>query len=160
MQHSLGELLKQIRQERDCGRITLAAEARLPASQRDTDTASLLAAADIYVARFGFTGQGAAWRTVNQSLAARIIELILRRDLAYGGPLLKPETAQAAARTFFDLFAPPSLFLTNSHFDSEGDPAILLSQRSWTPITDATFDTGIIAVNTGRVGIFWAEDED
>jgi hypothetical protein len=56
---------------------------------------------------------------------------------------------------FFSFFAADCQFFTNASFNNDYSRI-----KSWNPITKATFDTGVVIVNTHRIGILWVEDED
>ena len=47
-----------------------------------------------------------------------------------------------------------ALFVTN------GSLAQVSSGGQWSSLTDATFDTGVLAVSSRRVSLLWVEDED
>jgi hypothetical protein len=63
------------------------------------------------------------------------------------------EVAERLARRFLDLFPEGAVFMTNGTIALPGGGA-------WSPLTAATFDTGVIAISSARVGLLWVEDED
>ena len=74
------------------------------------------------------------------------------------------QEAQRVADAFVACFSPRASFRTNGDvlvrkgYVSHGwEP----SERSgWTPLTAATFDTGIVGVDEAMAGILWVTDED
>ena len=48
-------------------------------------------------------------------------------------------------------------FFTNSEFATH---LVFINQNGWQPLTEATFDSGVVAVDRRGVGILWVEDED
>jgi hypothetical protein len=78
---------------------------------------------------------------------------VVLRDPAYG--VLR--TTEAVATTIVDDFL--ALFEDDqTQFFTNG--RLQVSSGSWTPLTGATFDTGVAAIGASRVGILWFEDED
>lgn len=140
---ALGE---ELAQQRDCGRLHLRVEARLPAL---TDEAAL--ARLVQQGEFASTPR----REIDRPEAARIATLILTCDLAYGSPCIPEEAAREYLRRFLSAFAANARFFTNGTIEG---PRLSLS--SWTPLTQSTFDTGIFVLDETRGGFLWVEDED
>jgi hypothetical protein len=69
---------------------------------------------------------------------------------------VKPARAAQVATAFVSRFADDAEFWTN------GDlwRASYHPTGSWSPLTPATFDTGVVAVDDDAVGILWVTDED
>ena len=71
--------------------------------------------------------------------------------------------AEAAelATAFFDLAPEPHSYFTNgewTHVLDAPDPVATLN--GWDPISDATFDAGIICIGDGMAALLWVEVED
>ncbi|MEO1075960.1 MAG: hypothetical protein AAFX41_08350 [Bacteroidota bacterium] len=86
---------------------------------------------------------------------------MLHQDLAYDSDRMPLREAERLAEAFLSMFEDP-VVLTNG---SWGIPTTQTSERlrtgpSWFPITDSTFDGGIVCVGRERVGIVWVQDED
>jgi hypothetical protein len=110
--------------------------------------------ADSFVASLGFKQLGKAWRVIDRAAALGCLQHILYHDLAYQQPLMEQKTAQFIAESFLALFsAYDCRFCTNGSFDER-------SMLGWTPITESTFDHGVIAFDEKRIGMIWAQDED
>jgi len=146
MDPELKALGEEISHHRDCGRIHLSFEPRPPGL---ADARALALCAE----REGFSS--APRREINRQEAERVATLILTRDLAYGSECIPEAAALEYLRRFLSAFAADARFFTNGTIDG---PKLRLS--NWTPITDATFDTGIFVLDETSVGFLWAEDED
>lgn len=114
-------------------------------------------AADVIAAHCEFTMLGDRWQELDRTAATAIGEAILSRDLAYNVAVMKAEKARDCADRFLGLFT-DARYYTNGdlgwkHVHGPGS-------AGWTPITSATFDTGVIAVATSLIGILWVQDED
>ncbi|WHX39765.1 hypothetical protein QNH36_19255 [Mesobacillus sp. AQ2] len=97
------------------------------------------------------------WKKVDKNEAQRILEYILSFDMAYDTELdAKPE-AKTLSSYFLSIFHRKAAFFTNGYFEEDAGSYRL---RGWTPITDSTFDTGILAIDKYKIGILWAEDTD
>jgi hypothetical protein len=79
--------------------------------------------------------------------------LILYEDLAYHVELMPHTDAQLLAGAFVAQFEAPARYFTNGEFVNG-----TLSQ--FTPMTEATFNTGIVVLGLSSAGILWVEDED
>ncbi len=93
--------------------------------------------------------------SVDAATAQSVIESILQRTLAYDSEWVAPEQARAVASSFVACFADDADFWTNGElWRRDGAP------RGWSPLTSATFDTGVVAVDDTSVGMLWVTDED
>lgn len=96
---------------------------------------------------------------VSDSLALQIARTILHKDMAYDSEIIPLSRADDLARRFLALFInPPTEYFSNGSFTQRDDGAVALSE--WSPLTQSTFDTGIIVVESELVGCLWVEDED
>jgi hypothetical protein len=85
--------------------------------------------------------------------ALEILIAILWKDMAYESEFMPQAQAAELARQFLDEHSVPG-----SKYYSNGNWAL---RESWNPLTEATFDTGIIIVRPDhRIACFWVEDED
>jgi hypothetical protein len=97
-------------------------------------------------------------RELARAEAVNVLTSIIERDLAYrarrSGHLSGGQTAHA----FLALFpGPGARFFTNGEL---GLSHSLDKTGAWAPLTAATFDTGVVAVEGRKLGVFWVEDED
>ncbi|WP_254610248.1 hypothetical protein [Bacillus tequilensis] len=49
------------------------------------------------------------------------------------------------------------MYYTNADVDVQSGDVRL---SSWSPITQATFDAGLVVIDKKKIGMFWVEDED
>ncbi len=92
---------------------------------------------------------------IDAATARAVIESILHRTLAYDSDWVEPAHAKHVASTFVARFADDADFWTNGElWQRDGE------SRSWSPLTLATFDTGVAAVDGDAAGILWVTDED
>lgn len=117
---------------------------------------------DAFVARYGYTGLADHWIEIPRRMARKILQHVLSESLAYPDPIMDEEEASQFTERFLDLFASGSRYFTNG--TCSGETTIYTSTGEevlgWRPISTATFDNGIIAVNPRRIGMVWAEDEN
>jgi hypothetical protein len=143
----LKRLLTEIRTERRYGLMHAVIEAR------DTRPVTEL------LPLFGLSSQTQALLRVSETLALQIARSILHKDIAYHTEIMPLPRADELARKFLASFrGPPVDYFSNGSFTHHDDGSVTLS--SWSPLTEATFDTGIIVLDAGHVGCLWVEDED
>lgn len=157
MTESISTIAHEIASRRRCGKTTCAVLDRdVVEADRNWSIDQLF---DAFLAQFGFTGLGEDREEVSLADAKTIAREALRTDLAYGASMMSEGEAVALAERYFSLFRPEVRCFTNGNLglpeaSRRGQP------RSWTGITSATFDTGVICFDRDRVGILWVQDED
>jgi hypothetical protein len=111
---------------------------------------------------FGLLADALSYKQIEESSARDLVRLVLHRDLAYKSEIMAESRAAELTDRFFAQFGPGARFFTNGTFH-EG-PRLLSDSAStgasWKPVTEATFDTGVLVVAPGRSGWLWVEDED
>jgi hypothetical protein len=148
-ERSLEQLRADIAKHRDVGR------ARVEFRRVEAADASAHATATAFVKSLGMQAPN-EWTELDAAGAFEATTRIIQNDLVYGAPIMAIETAEMLSRRFLQTFAEAPIFLTNGH-GSLGRSGM---SGAWSPLTDATFDTGIIGVSPGRVGLLWFEEED
>jgi hypothetical protein len=150
------ELKTDILSSRQYGRTTVALADRVHYSSNPA------AEADAFVCSLGFQGISGAWQLVSPSDARTILERVLARDLAYNGPVMADSSASKLSDRFLALFDVDVLCLTNGtyHIPSVQSSKQVRVGPTWNPISESTFDTGVVCVDNSRIGILWVEDED
>jgi hypothetical protein len=93
------------------------------------------------------------WTKLAAEDAEKAAVRVLHRDLAYHAPVMAIERAESLARRFVESCGEAAVFFTNGALALTGTGA-------WSPITDATFDSGVLGLSASRVGLLWVEDED
>ncbi len=95
------------------------------------------------------------YRRIDREEAGRLLTRLLHRDLAYDAEIMPLADARRLAKELLALVPDAELF-TNRSFGKAPGEAVL----AWDPATDATFDTGVIALGPTRSLCVWVEDED
>jgi hypothetical protein len=96
-------------------------------------------------------------KEIDTSTAEKIIEAILWKDLAYGAEIMPKEQASKYALWFVEQYSSQECKLyTNGDWVNYHQK----SSNGWHPLTDATFDGGIIIVHPQYAICIWVQDED
>src|SRR5262245_44035349 len=111
---------------------------------------------------FGLRDDPASYREIDESAARRLLQLILHRAMAYNAEIMPAERAAQLADQFLGQFGRGAQFFTNGDFH---EPLRRVSESvwsgaSWHPVTNATFDTGVLVIGPQCSGCLWIEDED
>lgn len=149
-------LRERIQSQRWCGQVFLFIEDR-PVK----DFGNVLQLVDYFAGAHGFREIGDEWREVTRDFADRTLIRLLSRDLAYRAPLMATSVASELAKEFLAWFADDARFFTN-YLVNWDETAVINGVSPYTcmPITDATFDAGILVVDSTLLGILWFADED
>ena len=108
---------------------------------------------------FGLLSDKPALLRVSEALALQIARSVLHKDMAYDTVIMSWARADELACRFLAMFhSPPTEYFSNGSFTQSDTGPVGLN--SWSPLTQATFDTGVIVVEAGLVGCLWVEDED
>ena len=92
---------------------------------------------------------------LDRASAHAAIERGLRRTPAYDAEWVNASNALQVADAFVACFHSDAEFLTNGYLWLSNEDT-----SAWTPLTSATFDTGIVAVDDVTAGILWVTDEE
>ncbi|MEP6763828.1 MAG: hypothetical protein ABJB66_05915 [Gemmatimonadaceae bacterium] len=147
--------IKRIQERRDAGNTTCAT---LPTVDREDYRAK----ADRIATVHHLQPLGEAWLEISGYDAHMIAAAVLHRDLAHQSEIMSHAEAVELAEAFFDLAPEPHVCFTNGAwadlFDEENES--VSDSVSFDPISNATFDAGVICVGDGVTAILWVEDED
>lgn len=103
--------------------------------------------------------QNPSFRNISIEMAKKIIVYICITNLAYNYKINEEnEHLHNAINTFLKELNDDSIYLTNAVFDDVPDNIVRL--RSWTPISQNTFDTGVIILSKNHIRFIWKTDED
>ena len=127
-------------------------------SRKDFESAKDIAAIDEFVAELNHKKLDSLWKTFNKYDAERLLTSILHKDMAYQYECMEIGLARSTMRSFFDLFSDSARFYSNAEFRPASGG--LVSIGSYQAITNATFDSGIVAIDDNHIGFIWIEDED
>ena len=114
---------------------------------------------DSFLSELGFIGLGEKWDRISTRVGKAIAQRILQSDLAYNAPIMPETDSVWLAECFFSWFDQDACCFTNGN-------AVLplaLPQEvpgASNPISQATFDSGVVCIDAHRIGILWVEDED
>lgn len=109
---------------------------------------------DCFVKGLGLSPIESEWREVSRDQATLLAAAILAKDLAYGVQIISTDEAQEFGRHFISAFGNEAHFFTNT------DYAIGATSWSWMPLTNSTFDAGVLGVDEQRIGVLVVQDED
>jgi ferredoxin-NADP reductase len=113
---------------------------------------------DDHIAGLGHTRIDTQWIELKKPDAERLLTSILHKDMADRCESMPIDLAHATTRLFLEQFSDTAKFFTNAEWHQ--DKGGVWSIQSWHPITDSTFDSGIVACDSQRIGMIWVEDED
>lgn len=104
------------------------------------------------LAKFGLRTEEASLIECDRATAQAILTHLLWKDMAYEGECMPQEQAVDYAASLFDEVDPSAKYYSNGN---------VVAGESWNPLTESTFDAGIICVeSTGRSICIWFQDED
>ncbi len=143
-----------VTRQRKYGHATCAVRDRTAVDPGDCHTVL-----DEFVGSFEFKGLSDGWIQVSIQSAKVIVREVLLKDLAYRVTMMSEDEAALLTDRFFALFDGPVRCFTNGNLVvQDADPTEV--PGSWNPITEATFDAGVVCLGNSRIGILWVEDED
>src|SRR5262249_45338630 len=90
---------------------------------------------------FGLREGQECYREIDEPSARESVQRLLHRDLAYSAEIMPEGQAKQLAERFFAQFGTGARFFTNN----------------WCPVTDATFDEGVLVIGPQRSGCMWVE---
>jgi hypothetical protein len=108
-------------------------------------------------AQLGYVPAADALRAIDLEEAASLLEWLYRESVAYGacGP--------ASSRVLDEVYEALLDLRSDRIFWTNGDWYRRLKggrSASWAPLSDATFDVGVIGRDADHAFIFWVEEED
>lgn len=155
---SVFALRADVERKRDCGEVIL--DIRKVGSAADTQGVHVGPVLDAFAHELGLSGLSSSWTIVRRSAARGLLVRILTRDLALNAPVMSREDGERLADRFLQFFPSPTRFFSNTPVSDESE---LEGEDTWTgsfqAISEATFDTGIVALGDGRIGMLWVKDE-
>jgi hypothetical protein len=93
----------------------------------------------------------------NKDAAVAILAHLLHKDMAYGSEIMPIENANKLATSFVAAFDEGSQYYSNSIWNKNEYRENI---SGFNPVTEATFDSGIIVVDKNKIGIAWCEEEE
>lgn len=148
------DLESEVRSKRQIGVVTMLTAPRPPGLPA-RDVADLLAAS----ARYRALGERGV--SLPQDKAARLVQDVLARDLAYDGQVMRSADAAHLAAGFIAHVGDDAEFFTNGSWCEAAVVTPTVTRgASWDPLSGATFDAGVVGVGDDRAAMLWVEDED
>ncbi len=107
------------------------------------------------------------WEEVANSMVEGILTHMIATDMVYTSDRTNVEEARSKAKAFLTIFDPSARFFTCAEVYDLGleEDGLPFERRqgmmtSGIGLTTWTFGTGVIAVDTEKVGVYWIQDED
>ncbi|OCA85076.1 hypothetical protein [Pseudobacillus wudalianchiensis] len=142
------DFMNLLETKRNAGKVTCCV--------RKMDTTGT-AVVDSFVKELGFRPIGEKWEQITQHEARNILMYLFSMDMAYDAELESKPLADELSDYFLSTFSLQSKIFTAGYFEENSG---FFKLQTWEPITDATFDTGIVVLDANKIGILWVEDED
>ena len=121
-------------------------------------TSALAGPVETLAASFGPFAAPGTYHVVPADEARAVLEAAIHQDLAYGCEIVPREVAARLARAFIDEWpVATTRFHTNG---THGLPRRAGVGSVWQPATEATFDTGVLAIGVSSSACLWFLDED
>jgi hypothetical protein len=156
-----GELQSRVEAARACGVVHIAERARADLARAAVGEFAVISeprgVADALARGLGFRALGPGWQELARGEARATLAAVLARNLAYETALMAEAEAYGLADEFLGRFGTGARFFTNGDL---GTRAAGVPSAGWDPLTEATFDTGVVVVDADRAALFWFEDED
>jgi hypothetical protein len=114
-------------------------------------------------AEFSLSPDAGKYRRVAKGEAEQVLKRILHKDMAYNSEIMSAQSAAQLSGEFLRRFDDGTAsFYTNIDYSGEGralGPSTWAGP-DWKPVTEATFDAGVIAISQTEAACLWIEDED
>lgn len=108
---------------------------------------------------FGLSRESNVYFEVGAPEAVSVLEAVIHKDMAYGSEMVPKKKAHSLASEFVQQFPlNEAKFYTNGSW-GKPRPAPHIGP-SWSPATDATFDTGVLVLTSSLCACVWFKDED
>lgn len=145
------DLCSEIVSNRDsfCGKATCLVEKR----SFDAVNESIAVTIDRFMQQVGLLG--GVNDEISRKQAEEIICYILNKDLAHSVEISQIDYARKHASNFLELFGDDAKFFSNGMLTGK-----VKGLKQWYPASLATFDTGVVCLDSSKIGILWVEDED
>ena len=111
--------------------------------------------ADAIAAAAGFRPLGTCWIPLAAEQALDHLTHCIHGHLAYSSVELVPRPSAEELARMFCAFFPHE---RNYYFTNQ--EAVGHDASAWTPLSDSTFDSGVVIIAQDLAGILWFEDED
>jgi hypothetical protein len=100
----------------------------------------------------------------NVELAKAILTALLHKGMLHSMELMPLDKANLLADKFFSLFSKQALYFSNSTWNENEyagpDKDFEFGLSSYAPLTELTFDSGIVICDNSKIGIIWFSEDD
>ena len=100
----------------------------------------------------------------NVELAKAILTALLHKPMGHNMELMPLDKANLLVDRFFSLFSKQALYFSNSTWNENEyagpDKDFALGLSSYAPLTELTFDSGIVICDNSKIGIIWFSEDD
>ncbi len=108
---------------------------------------------------FGLSTKPDTYIQVAVEEAIAVLANVIHEDMAYGYEFVPRERARELAAAFVSSFPQQSTrYFTNGTFGKPRESPNI--GASWSPATEATFDTGVLVLSSESTACLWFKDED
>lgn len=155
------DLLLKLNVLRDLGKITACFESYEELAA--IEETNLIHQIDNYIESLGFHKIDDNWLEISESNAHNTLHYLITHSIAYGTELMFSNELSEVVQEFMNLFLTNCRYFTNGNWYEISKTVNNSSVRlgpSWTPLSEATFDGGIVWISTKQVGIIWIEEND
>jgi hypothetical protein len=117
------------------------------------------ARAEEAAAEFGLSERADTYTQVAAQEAVAVLANVIHEDMAHGYEFVPLERARELAAAFVSSFPPQTTrYFTNGTFGKPRESQNI--GASWSPATEATFDTGVLMLSSEATACLWFKDED
>lgn len=98
------------------------------------------------------------YKMIEKAEALELLKVVLHKDMAYGVKIMSSVKASNLAEELIGQFGEDAVYYSNGDYGKPRKNSNV--GASWTPATEATFDTGVIVISNSAVSCVWFADED
>lgn len=109
---------------------------------------------------FGLAPEPSFLREVPGDKAAQVLAAVLHQDMAYKCEVMPLARAEELAYQFLASQEPGATFYINADWSAYFSPNPGPFSFGWNPLTESTFDAGVLAISRRYASCIWVEDED
>lgn len=120
-------------------------------------TGPALGTPEAIAGQLGYVPVADALHPIEREEAAGLLAWLSRESVAYGSDHIPPPEVVTTVLEALEVLGPDARFWTNGDWAERWRGSL---SAGWAPLSDATFDVGVIACDADHAFIFWVEEED
>lgn len=132
----------------------------LPAAEDAVEAVNLLVSEPWWLFKGGSYDPEGDLEEIDEQWAVELLTWLFGHGQAYDTEFMRTSQAERLAGKFTDLVPRPRRWFTNGLRDEDPPEGIHPRPNPSTPLTDHTFDAGVIATHERRAWLAWFTDED